>query len=324
MPSTITRRALAGTLLAAPAPARAQTAWPRRPINLMIPAAPGGATDLMGRVMAQAMGPVLGGTVVAENRSGAAGVVGTEQLAQAAPDGYSIGIGMIGTIAVNPHVYPRLRYDTMRDFAPIGLVAKVPMVLLAKPELAAGGLRGFMDRVREAPDTITYGSAGAGSNVHIGMVSFLDAAGLKMVHVPYRGSGPMALDLVAGNIDSGMTGPPAALPALRDGRVVAIGVTSRQRLTQLPDVPAIAEVIPGFEALQWYGLMAPIRTPPEILARLQAAAAQALREPEVLARLTDEGAIPEPMTPQAFWGFVQEEWTRWGAMVRRTGLRPEN
>lgn len=322
MSNSITRRALAGTLLATPA--LAQAPWPRRPISFIVPAAPGGATDLLGRVMAQAMGPVLGGTVLVENRSGAAGVVGTEALAQAAPDGYSIGIGMISTLAVNPHVYPRLRYDPMRDFAPVGLIAKVPMVLLVRPELAAGGLRGFIQRVREAPDTITYGSAGAGSNVHIGMVGFLDAAGLKMVHVPYRGSGPMVLDLVAGNIQSGMTGTPTALPVVREGRVVALGVTSPQRLPQLPDVPAIAEAIPGFEAMQWYGIVAPARTPPEILARLQQAAAHALQEPEVLARLADEGAIPEPMTPEGFRGFVAAELTRWGEVVRRTGMRPEN
>jgi tripartite-type tricarboxylate transporter receptor subunit TctC len=247
------RRAVLAAGLAAPA--LAQSPWPRRPITLIVPAAPGGATDVLGRVMAQSLGTTLGVAVVVENRGGAAGSIATEAAAAANPDGHSIAIGMISTLAVNPHIYPRLRYDPLRDFAPIGLIAQVPMVLLAQKRLAEGGLAGFIARVRAAPDSISYGSAGAGSNVHIGMVAFLDAAGLQMVHVPYRGSGPMTIDLVAGNIDSGMTGTPAALPLIRADRMAALGTTAARRLSQTPDVPAISETLPGFEAMQWYGLV---------------------------------------------------------------------
>lgn len=304
------------------APALAQPAWPRRPITLIVPTPPGGATDLMGRVMAQAFSTALGVPVVVENRSGAAGSIATEQLAGAQPDGHTIGIGMIGTLAVNPHIYPRLRYDPLRDLAPIGLISQVPMVLLARPALAEGGLAGFLARVRAAPETITYGSAGAGSNVHIGMVALLDAAGLRMVHVPYRGSGPMVIDLVAGNIDSGMTGTPAALPLLREGRVAALGTTAARRLVQTPDVPAIAEIVPGFEALQWYGLVAPARTPPEIVARLHAATNAALAADDVRHRLAEEGAFPDPRSTEAFAAFIAAELERWGALARRNNLRP--
>ncbi|MBC7432268.1 MAG: tripartite tricarboxylate transporter substrate binding protein [Rubritepida sp.] len=317
------RRAL--PFLAAPAMAAqalAQQAWPRRPITLIVPTPPGGATDLMGRVMAQSLGASLGVPVVVENRSGAAGVIATEQAAAAAPDGHTIAIGMISTLAVNPHIYPRLRYDPLRDFAPIGLIAQVPMVLLAQPALAAGGLAGFIARVRAAPDTVTYGSAGSGSNVHIGMVAFLDAAGLRMVHVPYRGSAPMVIDLVAGNIQTGMTGTPAALPLLRAGRVVALGTTAPQRLAQTPETPAIAETLPGFEAMQWYGLVAPARTPPEIVARLHDATNAALAEAAVRHRLMEEGAIPDPRSAQAFAAFIGSELDRWGVLARRNNLRP--
>ncbi len=304
------------------APALAQSPWPRRPITLIVPAAPGGATDVLGRVMAQSLGTTLGVAVVVENRGGAAGSIATEAAAAANPDGHSIAIGMISTLAVNPHIYPRLRYDPQRDFAPIGLIAQVPMVLLAQKRLAEGGLAGFIARVRAAPDTISYGSAGAGSNVHIGMVAFLDAAGLQMVHVPYRGSGPMTIDLVAGNIDSGMTGTPAALPLIRADRMAALGTTAARRLSQTPDVPAISETLPGFEAMQWYGLVAPARTPPEIVARLHAATNAALADEQVRHRLADEGALPDPRSAEEFRAFIVAELERWGVVARRNNLRP--
>jgi len=271
--------------------------------------------------MAQTMQATLGQPVVVENRGGAAGVIATEAITAAQPDGHTIGIGMISTLAVNPHVY-RMRADVMKDFAHIGMIAKVPMVLLAQNNLAEGGLAGFIARVRAARDTITDGSAGAGSNVHIGMIAFLEAAGLKMVRVPYRGSGPMVIDLVAGDIQSGMTGTPAALPVLRAGRRAALGTTAKARLAQTPDIPAINETIPDFEAMQWYGIVAPGRTPPEVVVKLAEATNAALANPDVLARLADEGALPSPMSPDAFRGFVTAELDRWGAVARRNNLRP--
>lgn len=316
-----TRRSLLLSPALLATPALAQAPWPRRPITFIAPAAPGGATDILARVMAQTMQASLGQPVVVENRGGAAGVIATEAIAAAQPDGHTIGIGMISTLAVNPHVY-RMRADVMKDFAHIGMIAKVPMVLLAQHSLAEGGLAGFIARAKAAPDTITYGSAGAGSNVHIGMIAFLEAAGIKMVHVPYRGSGPMVIDLVAGNIQSGMTGTPAALPVLRAGRVAALGTTAKERLAQTPDIPAISETIPGFEAMQWYGIVAPGRTPPEVVAKLAEATNAALANPEVLARLADEGALPTPMAPDVFRGFVAAELDRWGAVARRNHLKP--
>ena len=318
----IARRTLFATPLAAPA--FAQAPWPRRPITLIVPTAPGGATDVLGRVMAQSIGATLGATVVVENRGGAAGVIGTEQAAAATPDGHTIAIGMISTLTVNPHIYPRIRYDPLRDFAPIGLIAQVPMVLLAQKPLAEGGLAGFIARVRAAPETITYGSAGAGSNVHIGMVAFLDAAGLRMVHVPYRGSGPMAIDLVAGTIDTGMTGTPTALPLIRDNRLAALGTTAAARLSATPEVPAISETLPGFEVMQWYGLVAPARTPPEIVARLHAATNIGLASPEVRQRLADEGAVPDPRSAEQFREFIAAELARWEVVVRRNNVRPND
>jgi len=200
--------------------------------------------------MAQTMQSNLGQPVVVENRGGAAGVIATEAITAAQPNDHTIGIGMTSTLAVNPHVY-RMRAGVMKDFAHIGSIAKMPIVLLAQHDLVEGGLAGFITRVGAKADTITDGSVGAGCNVHIGMFAFLEAAWLKMMHQPYRGSEPMVIDLVAGDSQSGMTGAPAALPLLRAGRVAALGTAAKERLAQTPDTRAISETIPRFEAVQW-------------------------------------------------------------------------
>jgi len=231
-------------------------------------------------------------------------------------------MGQLGTLAVNPSLYPRLKYDPLRDFAPVGLVAQVPMVLVASNALGVRDVAGFVARARAAPGTIDYGSSGAGSNTHIGMVAFAEAAGVDLVHVPFRGMGPLMPLLISGDIKAAMSGTPAVLTLIREGRLRALGVSSPRRIAQLPDVPALAETWPGFEAMQWYGLIAPARTPEPILRRLSAVVNEAIATPEVTERLEAEGAVPDLRTPEGFRDLIAAEIARWGEVVRRNGLKP--
>ncbi len=319
------------TLLAAgaapllPLPALAQPAWPRRTISLLIPSAPGGATDTVGRIIAQKLTEILGTSVVAENRAGAGGSIATEAGAAAAPDGHVLTLGQLGTVAVNPHIFPRLRFDPLRDLIPVALVGQVPNILVVNPRLGTRTVQEFVAKAKADPDGITYGSAGTGSATHITMAAFMEAAEIRLTHVPYRGSGPVMTDLVANNIASAITGTPAGAPFAKAGTLLCLVTTAPNRLDILPDVPTVSETIkPGFEAMQWFGILAPRGTPPEIVARLNAATNAALTAPEVLRRLADEGALPDPRTPEAFGAYMAAEHERWGGLVRRQGIRPES
>jgi tripartite-type tricarboxylate transporter receptor subunit TctC len=317
------RRALLGAALAAPAIARAQ-GWPSRAITLVIPFAPGGASDIIARVLAQRMSAVLGVAVAADNRGGAGGTIATEAVARGPADGHTILWAHMGTMAVAPHVYPRLGYDPLRDLAPITVVARVPMVLVVNKGLGVRTLGEFIARAKAAPDSIAYGTAGQGSNTHIGMVALEEAAGIQLVPVHYRGSGPVMTDLVAGTVKATLTGAPAAVPLVRDGTVLALGLSGRTPVAVLPGVPPIAEAgVPGFDVTQWHGIAAPGRTPPDIVARLNAAATAAIASAEMRERLLAEGAQPEPTSPEAFRALAEAELVRWGALIRRVGLRVE-
>jgi tripartite-type tricarboxylate transporter receptor subunit TctC len=297
----------------------AALAFPERAITLVVPFAAGGSTDIAARLLAERLTGLLATRVVVENRTGAGGALGSEAVKRAPADGHTLLFASASSHGANPAVFRDLSYDAVADFAAVALTGVTPLALAVPP----GGARDVAGlRAQLADGRGAYGSAGAGSNVHIGMVAFLDAAGLQMVHVPYRGSGPMTIDLVAGNIDSGMTGTPAALPLIRADRMAALGTTAARRLSQTPDVPAISETLPGFEAMQWYGLVAPARTPPEIVARLHAATNAALADEQVRHRLADEGALPDPRSAAEFRSFIASELERWGVVARRNNLRP--
>lgn len=319
-----------GTALAlpllSPGPARGQAAWPRRTIALVIPSAPGGATDTVGRIIAQKLTESLGVSVVAENRPGAGGSIATEYGAAAAPDGHVLTLGQLGTLAVNPHIFPRLRFDPVRDFVPVAMVGQVPNILLVNPRLGTRTVGEFVARAKARAGEINYGSAGAGSATHIVMAAFMEAADIRLTHVPYRGSGPVMTDLVAGTLECAMTGTPAGAPFARAGTLLCLVTTSPTRLTDLlPEVPTVAETIkPGFEAMQWFGILAPRGTPAEIVARLNAATNEAIGTPEVRRRLADEGALPDPRTPEAFGALIASEIERWGGLVRRQNIRPDS
>ena len=315
----ITRRAL--PLLASPALAQG---WaPERPMRLIVPFTPGGSTDIIARVVAQRLGALLGQSVVVENRPGAGGTIGSDAVAKAAPDGHTLLMGHIGTLAVNPGLYPRLPYDDERAFAPIALVATVANFLAVTNGLPVRNMAEFLTLARRDPGGIAYGSGGNGSATHIAVSALQEAAGVRFTHVPYRGTGPMMTDLIAGQIQMTMTGGPPALPPIRAGQIRALGVSALAPVPAAPEIPAIAATVPGFEALQWYGVVGPAGMPGSAVARINAAIHTMLQEPETRARLEPEAADPAPGTPEEFGRFISAEKARWGALIRRAGVRAD-
>ena len=332
IPPTIPRRSLLGitaatgaSLLAAPRLARAQSAWPDRPVRLVVPFTPGGSTDILARALGAELQDALGQPFIIENRGGAGGTLGSEVVARATPDGYTLMMGHIGTLAVNPSLYANLSYDTVRSFAPIVLVANVPNILVVNPrKLPVRNAQEFVAAVKREPGKFTYGSGGNGSAAHIAMVAFNLATGTDMIHVPYRGTAPMMTDLIAGQIDMTMTGGPPALPPVRAGQLRALGVSSLVRLDSANDIPTLDEQgISGFDAVQWYGLVAPAGTPRAIVDRLNAAATQALQGEKLKPRLAAEGANAAPGTPEQFADLIVSERARWADVIRRANVRPD-
>jgi tripartite-type tricarboxylate transporter receptor subunit TctC len=317
--------ALLATALAVPRIAVAQDGWPSRPVRVIVPFTPGGSTDILARALSAELQDTLGQPFVIENRGGAGGTLGSEVVARAAPDGYTLMMGHIGTLAVNPSLYRNLGYDTVTSFQPIVLVAVVPNILVVNPrKVAAANVQEFIALAKRQPGRLTYGSGGNGSAAHIAAVAFMDATGIAMEHVPYRGTGPMMTDLIAGNIDLTMTGGPPALPPVRAGQLKALGVSSLQRLSSAPEIPTISEQgVPGFDATQWYGLVAPAGTPRPIVDRINAESARILRGPKLRPRLEAEGADPAPGTPEQFRELIVAERARWGELIRRANVQAD-
>ncbi|OYW09566.1 MAG: ABC transporter substrate-binding protein [Rhodospirillales bacterium 12-71-4] len=317
------RRTLLGAAagaLAAPA-ALAQGAWPNRPIRLIVPFPPGAANDTLGRAMADQLTPRLGQPVVVENRGGAGGTIGSEVVARAAADGYTLLLGHIGTLAVNAAMYPNLTYSPVRDFAPVAMIATTPNVLVVNPKQPFQTLKQLHDFAKANPNRVRYCTAGNGSAGHTVMLAFLQATGLEMEHVPYRGLGPALNDLVAGHVDVTWGGAPTVMPLARQGLLRALGVSSAQRVPSLPDLPTAAETVaPGFDTVPWYGIAAPSGTPPEIINRLNREINASLNTEAVAARLRQDGAEPAPRTPEQFGTFIRSEVTRWGELIRAAGV----
>jgi tripartite-type tricarboxylate transporter receptor subunit TctC len=316
---------LAATTLAAPRIVRAQGGWPDRPVRVVVPFTPGGSTDILARALSAELQDSLGQPFVIENRGGAGGTLGSELVARAAPDGYTLMMGHIGTLAVNPSLYRNLSYDTVTSFQPIVLVAIVPNILVVNPrKVPVNNVQEFIALAKRQPRGLTYGSGGNGSAAHIAAVAFSVAAGIEMEHVPYRGTGPMMTDLIAGTIDLTLTGGPPALPPVRAGQLRALGVSSLQRMSSAPDLPTIDEQgVKGFDATQWYGLVAPAGTPRAIVDKLNAESARILRGDKLRARLEAEGADPSPGTPEQFRDLIASERTRWGELIRTANVRAD-
>jgi len=314
-----------GAALAAPGLARAQGAWPDRPVRVIVPFTPGGTTDILARAMSAELQEALGQPFVVENRGGAGGTLGSEAVARSPADGYTLMMGHIGTLAVNPSLYSNLTFDTVTSFDPVVLVAIVPNILVVNPRrVAARNVQELIALARQRPGALSYGSGGNGSAAHIAMVAFTQATGTQMEHIPYRGTAPMMNDLIGGTIDLTLTGGPPALPPVRAGQLRALGVSSPQRLSSAGDIPTIAEQgVPGFDATQWYGFVAPAGTPRPVVDRLNAECTRILRGDRMRPRLEAEGADPAPGTPESFRDFIVAERARWGELIRTANVRAE-
>jgi len=318
----ITRRALAVAALPAAWGARAQSA--NKALRIVVPFTPGGSTDILARALAPKLAAALGVNVVIDNRPGAGGSLGAAEVAKAEPDGSTLLMGHIGTLAVNPSIYPKLGYDPVKSFAPVAWVARVPNVLVVSAASPSQTLREFVERARANPGRLTYSSGGNGSAAHITFEVFKLRAKVFMLHIPYRGTAPSITDLIAGQVDATFTGAPAVLPHVRSGRLRALAVSSAQRLPSLPEVPTVAESgFPGFEADQWYGLVAPAGTSAAVVAKLNIEVNKALALPDVAQQLAGEGAVPTPSTPQAFGELIAREIPRWAEVVRAGNVKAD-
>lgn len=320
-----TALALAAAPLLSSAPFSAHAdAWPQRPIRLLVPYGPGGSSDVVARAVAVEMSRDLGQQVIVENKGGGQGSIATVEAARARPDGYTLILGHVGTLAVNPTMMPNLSYDPRRDFAPIILLAKLPMVFAVGAKVPAATLPEFVALARAKPGVLNYGSAGNGSTGHLAFEMLKTAAAIDVVHVPYKGTGAQVTDLLAGNIDAGAAGIPGLLPHAQAGKIKIVAVGSAQRLPILPDVPTVAEQgYPGFESSQWFGLLAPAGTPQEAISRLQAAAQRALRTDAVRQRLAHDAAEPSGAGPAEFAAFIDAEERRWSQVVKDARLSAE-
>ncbi len=307
------------------ASALAQTsAYPDRPIRLVVPFPPGGLADNSARVIGEKLAVRLGQPVVIENRGGAAGNIGTQLVAQAAPDGYTLLVGPDSVLAVNPHIYPKMPFDSLRDFAPVSLLGVVNMTVVAHPSFGVRNLRELIALAKEKPGTISYGSAGIGASGHLVVEMLRLRTGIDITHVPYKGGGPAMVDVIAGQIPLVGTGLPSAIQYIRQGRVVALGVSSAERDPALPEVPTFAESgLPGFLVLAWTGILAPTGTAQPIIERLGRELRSVLAEPDVRERYTAIGIGARASTPEEFTELMRTDLAKWKDVIKQAGIKVE-
>jgi len=301
----------------APAPA-----YPVKSVRLVVPSSPGGGTDILARVLAQKMSETFGQQFVVENRPGAGQVIGIEAVARSAPDGYTL-LMAASAIVINEVLYAKPPYDTLRDFAPVTLGASLPNILVVHPALPVKSVRELIVLAKTRAGQLNYSSAGSGTSPHLSMELFRLMAGITLTHIPYKGSGPATVDLLAGQVQLSMPNVLTALPHIKGGKLRGLGVTSGKRATGLPDIPAIAETLPGYEAIQWYGILAPAGTTRDIVGKLQAEIARILVLPEVKDRLAADGADAVGSRPDEFAAYIRAELAKWGKVVKTGGIKLE-
>jgi tripartite-type tricarboxylate transporter receptor subunit TctC len=319
---------LFATLLAAlppllePAIATAQS-YPAKAVRLAVPFPPGGPTDIVARLVSQKMSEGLKQPVVVENRAGAGGVLGTEAVAKAAPDGYTLLMGTIGGLAVSMSLQPNRGYDTLRDLAPITQAVNVTSVLVVHPSVPARSVKELLALARSRAGQLNYGSSGSGTITHLAGELLKLMGGVSIVHVPYKGGAPALTAILSGEVDLTYENSLIILPHIRSGKVRALAVTSGGRSKLLPELPSIAETLPGYGASGWYGLLAPAGTPAAVIDRLNAEAVKALRDPDVAGKLSGQGAEPAPGSPADFSAFIRREIEKWSKVVKAAGMRAE-
>jgi tripartite-type tricarboxylate transporter receptor subunit TctC len=307
-----------------PAAAADPGKYPSRPVRLVIPQSPGGPSDLIGRLTAQKLGENIGTTVVADNRAGAAGNVGCEIVARSAPDGYTLLLGPPGCMAINPTLYPNLPFNPLRDFEPITQLEAGPQMLVVHPSVPAQSVKELVALVKAKPAAFNFSSGGAGTPNHLSSELFKHAAGLQMVHVPYKGTGPAIAAVVSGQVQMMIAGLPPALPQVKSGKLRGLAVTSLKRSPAVPEVPTIAESgYPGFELISWHSILAPARTPKPIVTRLNAELVKILAQPEVKERFASMGVEPVGSTPAQFAEHLKSETVRFAKVIKAAGIRAE-
>jgi tripartite-type tricarboxylate transporter receptor subunit TctC len=298
--------------------------YPSKPIRLVVPFTPGGSTDILARVIGQKLTEAWGKQVVIDNRPGAGGNIGVDLVAKSPADGYTLVMGHIGTFGVNPTLYPKLPYDAIKDFQPITLVALVPNMLSVNPALPVHSVKELVALARAKPGTINFGSGGNGSAAHLAGEYFKLMTKTEITHIPYRGTSPAVTDLIAGQIQMIITGVPPTLNFVKTGKLRALAVATSKRLPLLPDLPTISEAgVPGYEATQWYGVLAPAGTPKPIVAKLNAEMAKAIKGPDVREKLAADAAEPVGNSPEEFGAFIKKEIARWAPVIKASGARPE-
>ena len=309
-------------LLAAACTATAQS-YPTRPVRLVVPSSPGGGTDISARIIAPKLSEYLGQQVVVENRPGAGTMIGGEVVAKSPPDGYTLLMG-VSTLAINPAIYKKVPYEALRDLAPVTQAVTVPNVIVGHPSLPTRNVKELMALAKAHPGQLNFASAGLGTSPHLSMELFMSMTRTKMVHVPYKGSGPAVTDLIAGQVQLAAPSMLTVYSHIKSGRLRAYGVTSAKRAAGAPEIPTIAEGgVPGYEAVQWFGVLAPAGTPRAIVTRLHGEIVKVLSQADVKQHLSKDGAEPVGSTPEEFAAFIKAETAKWAKVVKDAGIQPE-
>ena len=316
LPITVLALALATSVLAQP--------FPHKPIRLVVPFAPGGTSEIVARSVAHELSQTIGANVIVDNRPGGAGTIAMTEVARSAPDGYTLILGHVGTLAVNPYAMSRQPYDVDKDFIPIALLAKVPNIFVVNASVPAKDLTEFIALAKQKPDGLNYGSAGNGSAGHLAFEYLKHVTGMSITHVPYRGTGPQLQDLLGGRIEAASAGTPALMSHIKSGKLRPIAVGTPERIPALPDVPTVAELgYPGFETSQWYGIIGPAGMPKEIVEKLSSEINKALKTNAITARFAADDARAGGGTPADFSAFIRAEQERWSKVVKAANIRIE-
>ncbi len=305
-----------------PLTSHAQPAYPTKPIKLIAPFAPGGSTDALARIIAPEIGKRLGQNVVVENRAGAGGTIGTAEIARAEPDGYTIGLGAPGPLTVNVTLMDNLPYDAVRDFAPVALIVNLPVVLVANKAVPANDIRSLIAADKANPGKLFFASAGVGTTMHLAGEMLNSMAGTRLQHVAYKGTGLAVTDLISGTVQLGFLDLPSAGPHIESGALKILAVGNRNRALSAPNVPTIAESgVPGYETTGWFGIIAPAKTPPAVVKRLNEVISEVMNSPDVRARLMKIGIEPMTSTPEQFGQFIRDEISKWAIVIKASGAK---
>ena len=314
---------VAGALLAGSLPAWAQP-YPNRPLRIVVPFPPGGGTDIGTRIVAQKLQEAWGQAVIVENKPGAAGIVGTELTAKSAPDGYTFMMGNIGTHAINVSLYKKLAYDPVKDFAPVSMVADLPLLLLVHPSVPANSVKELIALAKSQPGKLNFSSSGAGGSMHVAAELFKSMTGVDMVHIPYKGGAPAVADLLSGQVALSFSTVLETIQHVKAGKVRALAVTNDHRSIALPDLPTIAEAgLPGYQSISWLALFAPAGAPKEIVNKVSAESVRILKLPDVKERLLAQGAEPIGSTPEQLAAILAADIAKYAKVIRESGYKPE-